>query len=131
MMTDPIADFLTRLRNAVLVRHKAVEVPSSRMKKALAGLLKDEGFIEGYQVRAEGAKEFLQVALRYGPEGEPVIRGLKRISRPGCRVYVQKTEIPKVVGGLGIAIVSTSKGVLTDRQAREQGVGGELLCSIW
>jgi len=131
MMTDPIADFLTRIRNAVLAKHKAVEVPSSRMKKALASLLKEEGFIEDCQVRAEGAKEFLRVALKYGPEGEPVIRGLERVSRPGCRVYVQKTEIPKVVGGLGIAIVSTSKGVLTDRQARERGVGGELLCSIW
>jgi small subunit ribosomal protein S8 len=131
MMTDPIADFLTRIRNALGARHATVDVPSSRTKRALAGILKDEGFVQDFLVRQEGAKEVLEIALRYGPEGEPVIRGLKRVSMPGRRVYVNKTKIPKVVGGLGIAIVSTSKGVLTDRQARERGVGGELLCSIW
>jgi small subunit ribosomal protein S8 len=132
MMTDPIADFLTRIRNATQAKHEAVTAPASRMKTALAGILKDEGFIGGYQLhKDEGPQGTLHVVLKYGPDGSPVIQGLERVSRPGRRVYVPKADIPKVLGGLGTAIVSTSKGVLTDRQAREKGVGGEYLCSIW
>jgi small subunit ribosomal protein S8 len=132
MMTDPIADFLTRVRNAIQARHETVAAPASRMKTALAGILKEEGFISEYHLREdEGPQGTIHVTLKYGPDGSSVIQGLERVSRPGRRVYVPKADLPKVLGGLGIAVVSTSKGVLTDRQAREKGVGGEYLCSIW
>jgi len=130
-MTDPIADMLTRIRNAAQGRHAKVEMPSSRLKAEIARILKEEGYISHFKTMDEGGRSFLTVFLKYGPRGEKVITNIERISRPGCRVYVSKGEIPKVLGGLGINIVTTSHGVMTGRQARKQGFGGELLCSIY
>lgn len=130
-MTDPIADMLTRIRNANTVYHEVVEVPASNIKKAIAETLKQEGFISDYDVIDDNKQGIIKLYLKYGPNREKVITGLKRISKPGLRVYVQKDEIPKVLGGLGIAIISTSKGIMTDKQARKEGVGGEVLCYIW
>ncbi len=128
-MTDPIADFLTRLRNGQQARKKQVAVPSSKIKESIAAVLKDEGYIADFNVTAEGAKKTLTVALKYF-EGKPVIERLERVSRPSLRVYKGKDELPKVLGGLGVAIVSTPRGVLSDRRARESGLGGEVLCIV-
>ena len=130
-VTDPIADMLTRIRNAVRVRHDHVNVPDSRMKSSLLRLLQNEGFISGVEPFVENNIKMLRIALRYYEDREPVIHGLERISKPGLRVYVGKTQIPRYYGGLGVSIVSTSKGVLTGRQAYMQGIGGELLFYVW
>jgi small subunit ribosomal protein S8 len=130
-MTDPIADMLTRVRNAVQAKHQKVDMPASRLKVEIARILKEEGFIAHYKTSEEEGKNFLTLFLKYGPKGEKVISNIERISRPGCRVYVSKTEIPKVLGGLGINILTTSHGVMTGKQARRQGYGGELLCNIY
>ncbi|TDI35203.1 MAG: 30S ribosomal protein S8 [Acidobacteria bacterium] len=130
-MTDPIADMLTRIRNAIMAGHKSTDMPASNIKEALARILEAEGYISGCERIKDRKQGILRVRLRYGPGGEPVITGLKRISRPGCRVYVSATEIPRVLGGLGINVLSTSKGLLSGSKARKQGVGGELLVSVW
>ena len=128
-MSDPIADFLTRLRNAQNARKKEVSIPSSKLKKAIANVLKNEGFIVDYKETEDSAKKSIVIALKYF-NGKPVIETVQRYSRPGLRQFRGKKDLPKVLGGLGIAIVSTSKGVMTDRQAREQGIGGEVLCLV-
>ena len=130
-MTDPIADMLTRIRNANSARHENVVVPASRMKKEIAKILLDEGFINGFSVEEDGKQGMMTVELKYGPNGEKVITGIKRISKPGLRVYVKAGEVPRVLGGLGIAIVSTSQGIMPDREARKNGIGGEVLCYVW
>jgi small subunit ribosomal protein S8 len=130
-MTDPIADMLTRVRNAVQAKHQKVDMPASRLKVEIARILKEEGYISHYKTGEESGKLYLTVFLKYGPKGEKVISSIERISRPGCRVYVSKADIPKVLGGLGINILTTSHGVMTGRQARRQGFGGELLCNIY
>jgi len=131
MMTDPIADMLTRIRNGLQSRHAAVEMPASKLKSAIAEVLKDEGYIKGFATTGEGATKTLKVELRYVGKNEPVLSGLKRISKPGLRVYSQATEIPRVFGGLGVAIISTSRGVMSGAQARKQRVGGEIICHVW
>lgn len=131
VVTDPIADFLTRIRNANTVYMEKVEVPASRTKMALATILKEEGFIKGVEYIEDGKQGIIRLYLKYGSNKEKVITGLKRISRPGLRVYAKKDELPKVLGGLGIAVVSTSCGLMTDKNARKQGLGGEVLCYIW
>jgi len=131
VMTDPIADFLTRIRNANMVYHEKVEVPSSKVKRAIAEILKEEGFIKDYEYIEDGKQGMLRIFLKYGPNKERVISGLKRISKPGLRVYAKKDELPKVLGGLGIAIISTPKGIMTDKKARKEGLGGEVICYIW
>ena len=130
-MTDPIADMLTRIRNANTVKHETVDVPASNMKKELARILLEEGFIRGYDVIEDGKQGIIRIQLKHGQAGEKVITGLKRISKPGMRVYAAKEELPKVLNGLGISIISTSKGILTDKQARNEGVGGEVICYVW
>jgi small subunit ribosomal protein S8 len=131
-VTDPIADMLTRIRNAVQVRHESLEVPTSRMKSSLLKLMVEEGFISSFTAsEEESVEKKLDVQLRYYEDKTPVIQGLKRISKPGLRVYVGKNEVPRYFGGLGVAFMSTSKGVMTGQQARRQGVGGELLFYIW
>ena len=131
-MTDPIADMLTRIRNGITSRHDRVELPSSKLKVEVAKILKNEGFISNYKVVEEkGAQPTLRLYLKYSEDGEPVIHGIERISRPGRRVYRNKQEIPRVLGGLGLAIVSTSKGVLSGSEAVKNGVGGEVLCQVW
>ena len=127
-MTDPIADMLTRIRNANVVKHETVDVPASNMKKELARILLEEGFIRGYDVIEDGKQGIIRIQLKYGQTGERVISGLKRISKPGMRVYADKHEVPRVLNGLGISIISTSKGILTDKQARKENVGGEVIC---
>ena len=131
VMTDPIADFLTRIRNANMVMHEKVESPASKTKIALAEILKNEGFIKDYEQVEDGKQGIIRVYLKYGPNREKVISGLKRISKPGLKVYCKKDEIPKVLGGLGIAIISTSKGIVTDKEARKLGLGGEVICYVW
>ncbi len=130
-MTDTIADMLTRIRNALTAKHESVDVPASTVKKAIAEIMKEEGYIKDYKVVEDGIKKTLHIVLKYGPNKQRVIVGLKRISRPGLRVYARKDEIPRVLGGMGVAIVSTSRGIMTDREARKQGVGGEVLAYIW
>ena len=130
-MTDPIADMLTRIRNANVVKHETVDVPASNMKKELARILLEEGFIRGYDVIEYGKQGIIRIQLKYGQTGERVISGLKRISKPGMRVYADKHEVPRVLNGLGISIISTSKGILTDKQARKENVGGEVICYVW
>ena len=130
-MTDPIADFLTRIRNAHLAKHDRLDVPHSKLKRNMCSLLKDEGFIEDYEVVESPPQDVIRVYLRYDREGVPAARRLERVSKPGRRVYRGADEIKPVLNGLGVAIVSTSKGLLTDRQAREQRVGGEILCELW
>ena len=130
MMTDPIADMLTRIRNGNSAKHKTVEIPASRMKKELAQILLDEGYIKGYNVTEDGKQGIITVELKYGPNNEKVISGIKRISKPGLRIYVKGNEIPRVLGGLGIAIISTSKGIVADKEARKLGVGGEVICYV-
>lgn len=129
--TDPIADMLTRIRNANTANHKVVDVPLSRTKHAIAEILKEEGFIDGVERTTEGPQGTLRITLRYGPEKEKVITGLRRISRPGLRVYSAKTEIPRVLGGLGLVILSTSQGIMSGKRARKVGVGGEVLAYVW
>ncbi len=131
-VTDPIADMLTRVRNALVTKTREVEVPASSMKKAIAQILVDEGYISNYKVEeTENKQGKITLTLKYGPGGQRVIQGLKRISKPGLRVYAKQDEIPKVLGGLGVVILSTSKGVMTDREARKQSVGGEVLAYVW
>ena len=130
-MTDPIADMLTRIRNANVVKHETVDVPASNMTKELARILLEEGFIRGYDVIEDGKQGIIRIQLKYGQTGERVISGLKRISKPGMRVYADKHEVPRVLNGLGISIISTSKGILTDKQARKENVGGEVICYVW
>lgn len=130
MMTDPIADMLTRIRNGNMKKHESVEVPASNMKKSLAQILLDEGYIKGFNVVEDNKQGMITIDLKY-VDDQRVISGLKRISKPGRRVYVRANEVPRVLDGLGIAALSTSHGVLTDKQAREEGVGGEVLCYIW
>lgn len=131
VMTDPIADMLTRIRNANVVKHDSVELPSSRVKKTIAELLVQEGYISGVEEYMDGNIPMLKLGLKYGAEKERVITGLKRISKPGLRVYAHKDNIPKVLGGLGVAVLSTSRGIMTDRDARKEGIGGEVICYIW
>jgi small subunit ribosomal protein S8 len=131
VMTDPIADLLTRVRNANVVRHEIVEVPSSNIKKAISNILLQEGYIKDLEEYTDGSVSMLRIAMKYGQGKERVITGLKRISKPGLRVYCRKEEIPKVLNGLGVAIISTSNGIVSDKEARKLGVGGEVLCYIW
>jgi len=131
VMTDPIADMLTRIRNANLVRHDKLEIPSSKMKQEIADILKREGYIRDYEVVEDNKQGILRMFLKYGSNDMRVITGLKRISKPGLRVYVKANEVPRVLNGLGIAIISTSKGILSDKEAREQTVGGEVLAYVW
>ncbi|QJA09880.1 30S ribosomal protein S8 [Romboutsia sp. CE17] len=130
-MTDPIADMLTRIRNANVVKHETVDVPASNMKKEIARILLEEGFVRGYDVIEDGKQGIIRIQLKYGQSGERVISGLKRISKPGMRVYASNHEVPKVLNGLGISVISTSKGILTDKQARKENVGGEVICYVW
>ena len=130
-LTDPVADFLTRIRNAMRARHQKLDVPASKLKTEIASIIKEEGYISNYKPTEEAGMKVLRVYLKYGTNNESVICDLKRISRPGCRVYQGKNEIRRVQGGLGIAILTTPKGVMTGRQARREGVGGELLCEVW
>ncbi|MHB8124504.1 MAG: 30S ribosomal protein S8 [Desulfitobacteriaceae bacterium] len=130
-MSDPIADLLTRIRNAGMVYHDKVELPASRVKRDIAELLKAEGFIKDVEYIADKKQGVLRLYLKYGANRERVITGLKRISRPGLRVYAKRDEIPKVLGGLGVAVVSTSKGIMSDKQARSEGLGGEVIAYIW
>jgi small subunit ribosomal protein S8 len=130
-MTDPIADMLTRIRNALVARHETVDVPASTIKKAIAQILLSEGYIKGYEFLESGVQKTIRIQLKYGPNKQRVIVGIKRISRPGLRVYARKDKMPKVLGGLGIAIVSTPRGVMTDKEARKQAVGGEVLAYVW
>ncbi len=131
VMTDPIADLLTRIRNANMVYHESLEVPSSKLKKEIVEILKREGFIRDYEYIEDNKQGILRIYLKYGPNKERVITGLKRISKPGLRIYVKADEVPRVLNGLGIAILSTSKGVLTDKEARAQHVGGEVIAYVW
>ena len=129
-ITDPIADMLTRIRNANAQRHETVDVPSSKLKKSIAEILLEEGYIKGYEEIEDGVQGTIRITLKYVNK-QKVITGLKRISKPGLRVYATKDELPKVLGGLGIALISTSKGIMTDKKARQEGIGGEVLAFIW
>ncbi|HDD53236.1 MAG: 30S ribosomal protein S8 [Aquificota bacterium] len=136
VMTDPIGDMLARVKNALMVRKKEVEIPASGIKKEIARILKEEGFIEDYWVKQHPVQETLVLVLKYrkdhlGRVQEGVIRGMKRVSKPGRRIYIGRNELPRVMGGFGIAIISTSRGVMTDKECRRQGVGGEVLCEVW
>lgn len=131
VMTDPIADMLTRIRNANVVRHEIVDIPSSTIKRALASILLEEGFVKNIDELMDGSVPVIRLTMKYGQNKERVITGLKRISKPGLRVYVGKDDVPKVLGGLGLAIISTSKGIMTDKLARKSGLGGEVICYIW
>lgn len=131
MLTDPIADMLTRLRNGNTARLEKVDIPASRMKLEIAKILKEEGYIKGYKVLKDKKQGVLRISLKYSQESERVITGLKRISKPGRRVYVDKDNLPRVMGGIGVGIVSTSSGVKSDRSCRREGVGGEVLCHVW
>jgi small subunit ribosomal protein S8 len=130
-MTDPIADMLTRIRNASSAHHDEVEMPFSKLKESIAQILEREGYIGGYQVIKGASFDTLKMSLKYGPDRQQLINGIKRISKPGLRVYTKNDDIPRVLGGLGMAIISTSKGVLTDKEAREKNVGGEVLAYVW
>ncbi|MDR1160677.1 MAG: 30S ribosomal protein S8 [Syntrophomonadaceae bacterium] len=130
-MTDPIADFLTRIRNGNMVMHETVEIPSSRIKIAIARIMHEEGYIKDFEYIEDGKQGIIRVYLKYGANKQKIITGLKRISKPGLRVYVKKDEIPKVLGGLGTAVISTSRGLMTDKNARKSKLGGEVVCYIW
>ena len=130
-MTDPIADMLTRVRNALISRHPKVDVPASRLKMEIARILKEEGFILNFKLTEEGNRKFIRIYLKYTPSNVPVISRIERVSRPGCRVYVGSKEVPRVLGGLGVNILTTPRGVMTGMSARKEGVGGEVLCQIW
>jgi small subunit ribosomal protein S8 len=131
VMTDPIADLLTRIRNANVVKHEVVEVPASTIKKAIVNIMLQEGYIKNVEEYNDGSVPMLRLGMKYGQGKERVITGLKRISKPGLRVYCKKEETPKVLNGLGVAVISTSKGIVTDRDARKLGLGGEVICYIW
>lgn len=131
VVTDPIADMLTRIRNANIARHETVDIPYSNLKMKLANIMLEEGYIKNLEIIEEGGHKNIRIWLKYGPNKERVISGLKRISKPGLRVYARHDQLPRVLGGLGTAIISTSKGILTDKQARKEGVGGEVICYIW
>jgi small subunit ribosomal protein S8 len=130
-LTDPVADFLTRIRNSIRARHQKLDVPASKLKAEIARILKDEGYIANFKATEENGQRVIRVYLKYGTNNEAAIRDLQRVSRPGCRVYVGRDEIRRVQGGLGISIMTTPKGVMTGRQARREGVGGEILCEVW
>ena len=130
-MSDPIADMLTRVRNALQARHPKVDVPASKLKAEIARILKEEGYIANYKVAEAGPKKTIKIYLKYGSDNQPVISSIERVSRPGCRVYVGQTEIPRVLGGLGINILTTPRGVMTGRNAHREKVGGEILCRVW
>lgn len=130
-MTDPIADMLTRIRNAITASYNTVDIPSSRLKIDIAKVLKSEGFIKNFKIMPDQKQGIMRIFFRYDEKGEPIIGGLKRVSKPGCRIYTKGNKIPKVLNGYGINILSTSTGVMTDRQARKMGVGGEIVCAIW
>lgn len=130
-MTDPIADMLTRIRNANTVGHATVEIPASKMKKSIAAILADEGYIKGFDVIDDKMQGIIKIQMKYGADKERVISGIKRISKPGLKVYAKSDEVPKVLGGLGIAIISTSNGIISDKEARKLGVGGEVICYVW
>ena len=130
-ITDPVADMLTRIRNANAAKHDTVDVPASKLKKAIAQILLDEGYIKAFQVTEDGAQGVIQITLKYLPGKEKVISGLRRVSKPGLRVYAGASELPRVLKGLGVAIISTSKGVMTDKKARANHVGGEVLAFVW
>ena len=130
-MTDPIADMLTRIRNANTVGHSTVDIPASRMKKSIAGILAEEGYIKGFDLIDDNVQGTIRVQMKYGPDKEKVITGIKKISKPGLKVYAKANEVPRVLGGLGIAIISTSNGVISDKEARKLGVGGEVVCYVW
>lgn len=131
VMTDPIADYLTRIRNANIAKHSSVEIPASNIKKSISEILKREGFIRDYEVAEDNKQGVIKVFLKFGPNGERVISGLRRISKPGLRNYVSAEDLPKVLNGLGVAIVSTSAGVITDKEARQKGIGGEVIAYVW
>jgi small subunit ribosomal protein S8 len=130
-LTDPVADMLTRIRNAISARHQKVDIPASKLKLEIARILKEEGYISNFKATEEEGHKVLRVYLKYANNNEAVISNVNRVSRPGCRVYVRRTEIPRVLGGMGINILTTPRGVMTGRQARKQGLGGELLCEVW
>lgn len=130
-MTDPIADMLTRIRNANTVGHETVEIPASKMKKAIAEILKEEGYIEDFDIIDDNKQGIIKITMKYGANKEKVITGIKKISKPGLKVYAKANDVPRVLGGLGIAIISTSKGVVSDKEARKMGVGGEVICYVW
>lgn len=130
-LTDPVADLLTRIRNGVRSHHVKVDVPSSKLKLEIIKILQDEGYVGGFKLNEENGRPYLKVQLKYGPNDQPVISNLRRVSQPGCRVYIGRHDIRPVLGGLGISILSTPRGVMTGRQARKLGVGGELLCEVW
>ena len=130
-MTDPVADMLTRIRNANTAGHAEVDVPASKIKKNIAEILLKEGYIKGFEIVETEPQNIIKIQMKYGPDKKRVISGIKRISKPGLKVYAKKDEVPKVLGGLGIAIISTSSGLITDKQARELGVGGEVVCMVW
>lgn len=130
-MTDPIADMLTRIRNANTAGHATVEIPASKTKKSIAQILKDEGYITDFEVIEDGKQGIIKVTMKYGAHNEKVITGIKKISKPGLKVYAKANDVPRVLGGLGIAILSSSKGVISDKEARNIGVGGEVLCYVW
>jgi len=130
-MSDPLADMLTRIRNAVMVRYETVDVPMSNLKVDVAKVLRQEGFINDYEIIEDNKQGVLRISLKYGPKDEKVISGIRRVSKPGLRQYVKADDIPKVLSGLGISILSTSKGVITDREARRLRIGGEILCEAW
>ncbi|MCI6609672.1 MAG: 30S ribosomal protein S8 [Ezakiella sp.] len=131
MLTDPIADMLTRIRNANSARHEFVDIPASNIKISIAHILKDEGYIKNFEILEDGVTKTIRIALKYINKKERVISGIKRISKPGLRIYVNSTELPRVLGGLGIAIISTPKGIMTDKEARANKVGGEVICYVW
>lgn len=131
MMTDPIADMLSRIRNAIGSKHHTTRIPASRIKVAIAGILKDEGYISDFEVVEKDGRKTIAIALRYGPSGERVISNIRRVSRSGRRVYVKKSDIPVVLGGLGISIVSTPQGLMTGQESRRRGLGGEVICHVW
>ncbi len=131
MTSDPIADMLTRIRNAIAARHAKVDIPASRLKLDIARILKEEGYIANYKLAEEGSRKTIKIYLKYAPDKRPVISRIERVSRPGCRVYVGRREIPRVLGGLGINILTTARGVMTGRRAHQEGVGGEILCRVW
>ncbi|MBI3950476.1 MAG: 30S ribosomal protein S8 [Acidobacteria bacterium] len=130
-MTDPIADMLTRMRNALAAKHQRVDIPASRIKAEIARILKEEGYISNFKVIGDGAHKVLRVYLKYGPQGEEIVTHVERVSKPGRRVYVGAEEIPRVLGGLGISVISTSGGIMTGREARRKNVGGEVLCNVF
>ena len=130
-MTDPIADMLTRIRNANTVGRETVEIPASKMKKSIAEILKEEGYIEDFDIIDDNKQGIIKITMKYGANKEKVITGIKKISKPGLKVYAKANDVPRVLGGLGIAIISTSKGVVSDKEARKMGVGGEVICYVW